>query len=227
MGTATNQVMTKTDVNNKRKGSFIPTSKKCVIKKECAGIDLLNISSDWPDNKCVTNNAFSLNLVQEIKIYYGILNYTATPAYLDYLTVELSTSNSSSSGTWKSIGSINPGTIKAWDTKTGYVSCKVSNYGTIDMKTQYYLRVRCGNTAFATKWYWDLGDSSRLTSVYTMLYAKENVDHIVSIAIPFQPENDQLFRILTCDSEKNLSNPDARNNIEGRSSIHAFLFGIT
>lgn len=227
MGTATNQVMTKTDVNNKRIGSFIPTSNKCIIKKECSGIDLLNISSDWPDNKCVINSAFSLNLNQEIKIYYGILNYTSTPAYLGYLTVELSTSSVSTSGTWTSIGSIDPGTIKAWATKTGYVSCKVSNYGTINLGTQYYIRVRCGNTTFATKWYYGFGDSSTFTDPYSLTTAVTDVDRITTSALQFQPSSTTGRRILTSDSEQDLAESSSGATIVGRSAKHAYLIAVT
>lgn len=226
MGIATNQVMTKTDVNNKRKSSFVPGSSKCITKKACSGIDLLNIPSDWPENKCVTSNAFSLNLNQEIKIYYGILNYTGTPAYLDEIVVELSTSSSSTSGTWKSIGSKDPGTVKAWETKTGYVSCKVSNYGTINLATQYYVRVRCGNTTFATKWYWDIGDSSNLTNVYGMSHSVDDVDRVTTSAYAFQPNYDSYPRILTCDSVKNMESTSF-GSVKGRSSVNAFLFGVT
>ena len=217
MGTAANQVMTKTDVNNKRSYSFKPGSTECIIKNDCSGIDFLNITSSWPGTKCVINSAFSVNITN-LTFYYGIHNNKSSNAKLDYVVIDLSTSSSATSGTWYEIGRSDPGSVSSY--KRGTISCDLTKHPNFNINTHYYVRARCGNSNFKQTWYWDIGDRDNF-SLYSMANATKNVDRITTRAIQLQHKYDAYDHILTSSSEKNLD-----SNVEGRSAKRSFLFAL-
>lgn len=214
MGTATNQLMTRNDVNNKRKCVFSDDLKKCVTKGELSNIELVNVTSSISTNRCVTNADFSTNSTT-FKIYYGIHNYQiAVRANLDYIKVDLSTSSSSSSGSWTEIGSSSLNSIPTVTTVEGYVTCDLAKYSNFNPATQYYIRVRCGNTNFNKTWKWSIGPSYG-TSAALLNVSGTSTDRVTTSAYPLQGFSNGV-----------LNSFDYINGVIGRNIDQAFLFGI-
>lgn len=105
--------------------------------------------------KDVTRTSISFNF------YYGIYNNKSSNAKLDSVDVYISTSPTTSSGTWTKIGSVDPGTVNK--TKTGYISCTIPS--SIDLSQTYYLKVTCGNTTYNQDWYTMWGNSANIKTV--------------------------------------------------------------
>lgn len=81
-------------------------------------------------------------------LYYGIWNTKTIKAKLDYVRVYISTSNDASTGTWTQVGDKS---ISAVDkTAKGVVSVTIP--ANVNLGTQYYLKVRCGNTDNEQQW---------------------------------------------------------------------------
>lgn len=90
----------------------------------------------------ITRTPFTFNL------YYGIWNTKTIKAKLDYVRVYISTSNDTSTGTWTQVGNKS---ISAVDkTAKGVVSVTIP--ADVNLGTQYYLKVRCGNTDNEQQW---------------------------------------------------------------------------
>lgn len=248
MGTAANQVRTRYDFNTHiRTGSMhyinsaqYPTDPadkykyKCVTKRECDGIDLIWTNTAIDNTKCITNVTGGYTDNQNITIYYGIYNDKGTRAKLDYVSVQLSTSNDPNSGTWHEIKRVDPGYVPANGKKTGSITFNLSvdrpsNFYVL-ATGQYYLCVRVGDTNNKQKWERGWGNSDHLSDVSSLSLLSSSTKKGYTTAIPFQMEparynSDWGNQILTSYLVK--TNPYNYTYIYGRSTGAAALFRIS
>ena len=220
MGTATNQMLTRSDVHSltNRHGIFFNNLNKCVTKSECEGYDLLNVSSSRSSNQCIPKTDISRG-TNAITIYYGIYNNKNTSAKLNYVRVQIRPSG----GSWTTIGEIDPGNVSS--TKTGSIQCTIPS--NVVLQYSYQFRVFCGNTNSNQTWYFCWGNSDNITTISSYSWGspynedgqtQSNNDRACSWTTELVAPNNDYEAVL--DSEK------YPNGGKGRSKLRAALFKI-
>lgn len=160
MGLNDNQMITRNDVHAITRASvFFTDLQKCVTKSECDKYDLLITSGIRDSKQCIPKTDLSLG--NKFNIYYGIYNNKDSSVTLDYLKVQIAPNPYTS---WTQVGSINPGTIASYSTKTGIISCTIPS--SIDLTNpNYRLRLFCGNTLYTQQWYFCWRDYDNITTL--------------------------------------------------------------
>lgn len=221
MGTATNQMITRTDVHTltNRYGVFFNNLKKCVTKSECANYDLIAVSGSRASNQLIPKTDISRGTTS-FNIYYGIWNNKDSKARLDYVRVQIKPTG----GSWTTIGEIDPGTVSG--VKTGTISCTISS--SIVLQYSYQFRVYVGNTNFDRTWQFCWGNYNNIKSIASYTWgtpynengqSQSSHDRACSWTTELVAPNSTYDAVL--DSEHN---PDGG---KGRSYARAALFKIT
>lgn len=157
MGTATNQMITRQNVNaNIRPSTFFTNLSKCVLKKECATYDLITATGSRAENQCIPLPDIS-RTKGPMTFYYGIWNNKNSSAKLDSISVQIK----SSGGSWTTIGSASLGAIS--DVKTGTISCEIPT--NFDLAYPCYMRFYCGKTLNNQTWAFCFRNSANIKNL--------------------------------------------------------------
>ena len=192
MGTNTNQIATRANINSgKRKNAYyIPSStdaQKCPTKGEINQIEFLDVknasATTTENSKLAKYEDIGTDTARTFGVYYGVWNNKSTPARVDYAEVKINTTPDTFATGWTKIGGVTLSDITGKGYISGVITCTLPTNINL-ATTQYYLIIKVGDTLNKQDFYSGWGNAKENVS-YT--YCQKGTSGWTTTAIPLTP----------------------------------------
>ena len=157
MGTNTNQIATRANINSgKRKYAYDNVNMgsdndmyKCPTKGEINQIEFLDVknasATTTENSKLAKYEDIGEDTARRFGVYYGVWNDKSTPARVDYARVLINTTPDTYASGWTQIGQVTLSDIAGNGTRSGVITCTLP--ANINLATtQYYIVIKVGDT---------------------------------------------------------------------------------
>ena len=202
MGTNTNQIATRANINSgKRKNAYYISSstdaQKCPTKGEINQIEFLDVKNastartednaydSYYDDDCKLAQYEDIgeDTARTFGVYYGVWNNKSTPARVDFAEALIHTTSDTYATGWTSIGKVTLSDIAGKGYRSGVITCTLPTNINL-ATTQYYLIIKVGDTLNKQDFYSGWGNEKENVS-YT--YCQKGIRGWTTTAIPLTP----------------------------------------